>query len=265
MSELRDARAAVIADPQGTLLALDFDGTLAHIVDDPTEAFAHDHSVAALSRLGKKIGHLAIITGRPVRQALELGGFEGVVGLERLVIFGQYGLERWDAATGKFIVPARHESIAAVEEILPGWLTDHDAEGVRVEDKGLAIALHTRGLDPGVFDRILPELETLAADHGLDVEPGRKVIELRTAVVDKGDVLRAYVAETGARQVIFGGDDLGDIPAFEAVRQLRTNGITGLLLCSASVEQDALVSLADVVLDGPDAVAVWLGELADEL
>ncbi len=265
MPDSRAARAAVIADPQGTLLALDFDGTLAHIVDDPTEAFAHDHSVAALSRLGKKLGHLAIITGRPVRQALELGGFEGVIGLERLVIFGQYGLERWDASTGKSVVPPRHDSIAAVEELLPQWLADHDADQVRVEDKGLAIAIHTRGLDPAVFDRLLPDLEVLAADHDLEVEPGRKVIELRTGAVDKGDVLKAYVAETGARQVIFGGDDLGDIPAFEAVGQLRAEGLTGLLVCSASVEQDALVALADVVLDGPDAVAVWLGDLADEL
>lgn len=265
MPNPRSARDAVIADPQGTLLALDFDGTLAHIVDDPTEAFAHDHSVAALSRLGKKLGHLAIITGRPVRQALELGGFEGVIGLERLVIFGQYGQERWDAATGKFVVPPRDDSIADVEALLPGWLSDHDAEDVRVEDKGLAIALHTRGLDPGVFDRILPALEELAAAHGLDVEPGRQVVELRIAVVDKGDVLKAYVAEIGARQVVFAGDDLGDIPAFEAVAELRSQGIPGLLLCSASAEQDALVALADIVLDGPDAVAVWLDELADEL
>lgn len=265
MPSPRSARDAVIADPQGTLLALDFDGTLAHIVDDPTEAFAHDHSVAALSRLGKKLGHLAIITGRPVRQALDLGGFQGVVGLERLVIFGQYGLERWDAETDTFLVPPRNESVAAVEELLPQWLADHDAQGVRVEEKGLAIALHTRGLDPAIFDRILPALEALAAEHGLDVEPGRKVVELRTAIVDKGDVLKAYVAEIGARQVIFGGDDLGDIPAFQAVRELQATGIPGLLICSASAEQDALVALADVVLDGPDAVAVWLGELADEL
>lgn len=265
MPAVRTAREEVIADPQGSLLALDFDGTLAHIVDDPAEAFAHEHAVAALSRLGEKLGHIAIITGRPVRQALELGGFEGVAGLERLVIFGQYGLERWDASTGAFVVPPRTAEIAAVELILPQWLIDHDAEGVRVEDKGLAIALHTRGLEPGVFDRILPALTALATEHGLDLEPGRKVIELRTAVVDKGDVLRAYVEEIGARHVIFGGDDLGDIPAFQAVKELRATGISGLLLCSASAEQDALVAMADIVLDGPDAVAAWLGHLADEL
>ncbi|MGZ5410606.1 MAG: trehalose-phosphatase [Aeromicrobium sp.] len=259
------ARDSVLADPEGTLLALDFDGTLAHIVEDPTEAFAHEHSIAALGRIGPRLGHIAIITGRPVHQALELGGFSGVPGLERLVIFGQYGRERWDAATGEIVSPPNDPQIAIVEELLPQWLADHQAAAVRIEDKGLAIALHTRGLGKGVFERISPELSALAAEYGLDVEPGRQVVELRTAVIDKGDVLRAYVAEIGARHVIFAGDDLGDVPAFEAVGVLRAEGITGLLICSASAEQDALVSLSDLVLDGPDAVATWLEELADDL
>lgn len=265
MPQLLAVRDAILADPGATLLALDFDGTLAHIVKDPAQAFAHEHSVAALARLGTRLGHIAIITGRPTRQVLELGGFEGVAGLERLVIFGQYGLERWDAATGEFRIPPRDRAIDDVEALLPQWLIDHDAGGVRIEDKGLALALHTRGLDPEVFIRIAPALGRLALEHGLLVEPGRQVVELRTAVVDKGDVLRAYVAETGARQVVFAGDDLGDMPAFNAVRRLRVDGVIGLLICSASTEQDALVGLADVVLDGPDAVARWLGALADEL
>lgn len=265
MPKTLSARDAVLADPAGSLLALDFDGTLAHIVEDPAQAFAHEHSVAALARIGARIGHIAIITGRPVQQALTLGGFSGLVGLESLVIFGQYGRERWDAATGHTAAPPRDPEIDAVEALLPKWLIDHDAEAVRIEDKGLAIALHTRGLGEGVFERLAPELSALAARHGLDVEPGRQVVELRTAVIDKGDVLRSYVAEIGARHVIFAGDDLGDVPAFEAVGELRAAGITGLLICSASAEQDALVALSDLVLDGPDAVAKWLKKLADDL
>lgn len=265
MPQTLAARDAVLTDPGGTLLALDFDGTLAHIVDDPAQAYAHAHSVAALARIGARLGHIAIITGRPVRQALELGGFEGLAGLEGLVIFGQYGRERWDAATGEFQSPPRDAEILAVEAMLPQWLSDHDALDLRVEDKGLAIALHTRGLGDGVFDRLLPGLRLLAAEHGLDVELGKQVVELRTAVIDKGDALRSYVDEIGARHVIFAGDDLGDVPAFEAVADLRERGITGLLICSASTEQDALVGLSDLVLDGPDAVATWLEELADDL
>ncbi|KQV75522.1 trehalose phosphatase [Aeromicrobium sp. Root344] len=257
-------RAAVIADPAGTLLALDFDGTLAHIVDDPTQAYAHERSVAALARLGHVLGQVAIITGRPVRQALELGGFDGVAGLERLVIWGQYGAEQWDASTAETVEPERPEPISRLADELPGWLESRGAGHVRIEDKGLAIAVHTRGIDPGLLDELAQPLADLAGDLGLAVEPGRQVIELRAPGIDKGDAVRALASRLGARQVIFAGDDLGDLPAFAAVEQLRENGVGGLLICSASAEQDALVAHADVVLDGPDAVADWLEELADE-
>ena len=257
-------RTAVIADPAGTLLALDFDGTLAHIVDDPTQAYAHERSVAALARLGHVLGQVAIITGRPVRQALELGGFDGVAGLERLVIWGQYGAERWDAATSETVEPDRPEPISRLAEELPGWLEARGAGHVRIEDKGLAIAVHTRGIDAGLLDELAQPLADLAGDLGLAVEPGRQVIELRAPGIDKGDAVRALAAHLGARQVIFAGDDLGDLPAFAAVEDLRESGLGGLLICSASAEQDALVARADIVLDGPDAVADWLEALADE-
>lgn len=258
-------RAAVIADPDGTLLALDFDGTLAPIVDDPTRAFAHPDSVDALARLGAVLGQVAIITGRPVRQALELGGFEGRAGLERLVIYGQYGAERWDAVAGVTSEPERPDAIDQLAEKLPAWLAERGADDVRIEDKGLAIALHMRGGGPGLLSSLTGPVANLAESLGLAVEPGRQVIELRSPGPDKGQALRKLVTALGARQVIFGGDDLGDLPAFSAVEALQAEGVAGLLLCSASTEQDALVARADAVLDGPDAVAVWLTELADEL
>lgn len=259
------ARAAVLADPAGTLLALDFDGTLAHIVDDPTRAYAHPGSVDALSRLGAVLGQVAIITGRPVRQALELGGFAGRPGLGSMVIRGQYGAERWDAATGEIREPSRPGAIDRLAVQLPGWLAQHGAEAVRIEDKGLALALHTRGVAPGLLDDLADDLERLAVEHGLALEPGKQVMELRAPGIDKGDALLELVRAQGASQVIFAGDDLGDLPAFDAVDALRAEGVAGLLLCSESTEEVALSSRADVVLAGPDAVAAWLEELADEL
>lgn len=257
--------SAPIDDPAGTLLALDFDGTLSHILDDPTTAFVHADSVAALSRLGAVLGAITIITGRPVTQALELGGFVGVAGLERLTIHGQYGAEHWDATTGRASAPARPHEITALAATLPEVLRRLGAGAARIEDKGLALAVHTRGLDGELIGSLEEPLRRLATDHGLSLEPGRQVIELRSATIDKGTVLRQVVAEVGARTVVFAGDDLGDVPAFDAVDDLRADGLRGLLVCSASEEQDALVPRADVVLDGPDAVAAWLTAWADAL
>ena len=256
---------AVVADPAGTLLALDFDGTLAHVVDDPTTAFAHAHAIEALARLGPLIGQVAIITGRPVRQALELGGFANRPGMESLIVSGQYGAERWDAATGETYEPEPPAAVRMLAERLPRWLAERGAEQVRVEDKGLAVAVHTRGLGPGLLEELSGPLSALAAEHGLTVERGRQVVELRAHNSDKGEVLERIVDEVEARHIVFAGDDLGDLPAFDAVDRLRATGHTGLLICSASDEQDVLIARSDLVLDGPDAVAVWLGSLADAL
>lgn len=257
--------SSIVDDPEGTLLGLDFDGTLSPIVRDPERAFIHPRSLAALERLGARLGLVAVVTGRPVDQVRELGRFDGRPGLEHLVVCGQYGAERWDAGTGEVVRPERSPGVVRLVDDLPGWLTRHGAEHVRVEDKGLAVALHTRGIDPALLDRLDAPLRAWAEELGLVVEPGRQVIELRAPGSDKGDAVRHLAARLGARHVVFAGDDLGDLPAFDAVDALRADGVDGLLACSVSPEQDALVPRADVVLDGPDDVATWLTELADAL
>jgi trehalose 6-phosphate phosphatase len=91
------------------------------------------------------------------------------------------------------------------------------------------------------------------------------VLELRPAGGDKGDALRSLVAESTPSVVVFIGDDLGDLPAFEAVQELRAEGIPGLLVCSGSTEVTAVAERADLIVDGPEGVAAVLGEIADAL
>ena len=265
MTSVEAGFAAVLDDPLGTLLALDFDGTLAHIVDEPEAAFAHAHAVEALARLAPMLGRVAIVTGRPVHQVVELGGFRDRPGLGSLVVCGQYGAERWEAADGRPAPSALAEPIRAVLAVLPAWLAEHGVADARLEDKKLAVAIHTRGLADGSLQSLAEPLRQLAAAHGLQVEPGREVLELRMVGWDKGRVVEALVEEYEARHIVFAGDDLGDLPAYDAVDRLRAAGITGLLVCSASDEQDALVARADLVVAGPDGVAEWLGGLADAL
>jgi trehalose 6-phosphate phosphatase len=258
---------AIIERPQDTLIGVDFDGTLAPIIDDPAQAYADPAAVAALGRLGRSVGAIVVITGRPAETAVALGGFRGVPGLESMVVLGQYGVERWDAATDQFSIPPEPESMASVEKELPGIFEELDLSGVRVEHKGRAIGVHTRELgdSTAAFDRLAEPLGELAAKYGLLIEPGKNVLEIRAPGMDKGEALRNIVAEKGARQVVFAGDDLGDLPAFRAVEQLRTEGVAGLLVCSASHEEDALTQASDLILDGPGGVAQWLTRLADSL
>ena len=116
-----------------------------------------------------------------------------------------------------------------------------DAADAYVEDKGLAVAVHTRRLpDPeAAFERLLPVLRELAASNDLIVEPGRSVIEVRSPGMHKGTVVERLVEELEAGGFLFAGDDLGDLEAFDAVESLRERGLPTLLVCSASDEESA--------------------------
>ncbi|MEV5595805.1 trehalose-phosphatase [Streptomyces sp. NPDC052496] len=264
----RDGLAALLDSPGRAVLALDFDGTLADIVPDPERARAHPGAVAALARLAPLLGSLVIITGRPAGVAVRLGGFTDAPGLEQFVVLGGYGAERWDAATGTVRAPEPPPGVAAVQAELPGVLDTLGAwHASWVEDKGRAIAVHTRRAeDPqAAFELLREPLYALAERHGLIVEPGRYVLELRPPGMDKGVALAEYVRETGAATVLYGGDDLGDLAAFSAVDKLRSDGLAGVLVCSGSAEVAELAGRADLVVDGPAGVVALLHALADRL
>ena len=261
------ALQAILASPSETLFATDFDGTLAPIVEDPAQAYADPRAVAALGRLGQYVGTVVVITGRVARAAVDLGGFREVAGLESMIVLGQYGVERWNAVDDVFLLPPEPPQIDAVAKELPNVLATLGLVEARIENKGRAIAVHTRLLpDPqGALAKLEGPLRELATGHELVLEPGKKVWEIRAPGMDKGAALRSIVDETGARQVIFAGDDLGDLAAFRAVRELASAGVTGLLVCSASTEEDALTEMSDVIVDGPRGLASWLNELAERL
>src|SRR3954471_9318579 len=84
---------AIIDAPKSALIALDFDGTLAPIVDRPQDARAIPGAIPALAHLAEHVCRIAIVTGRPARKVVELGGFSGADGLGSLVVYGQYGRE----------------------------------------------------------------------------------------------------------------------------------------------------------------------------
>ncbi|MEU1298890.1 trehalose-phosphatase [Streptomyces shenzhenensis] len=263
----RDGLAALLARPRTAVIGLDFDGTLAPIVADPEQARAHPDAVPALAALAPKVASVAVVTGRPAGVAVRYGGFAGVPGLEHLVVLGHYGAERWDAVSGTVSAPAPHPGVAAVRAELPGFLDRIGAwRGTWIEEKGRAVAVHTRRAeDPqAAFEALRGPLADLATRHGLIVEPGRLVLELRPPGMDKGVALLEYVREIGAESVLYAGDDLGDLPAFAAVDKLRSDGVPGLLVCSGSSEVTELAERADLVVDGPAGVVRLLRTLAGQ-
>jgi len=264
--------AALAALAAQAVVALDFDGTLSPIVEDPTQAHIHPDAASVLIELAPKVQAIAVVTGRPARQVLALGGLEEVAdalaatGTE-LLVYGQYGNEHWTSGHRKIVGPRPPVGLATFLRELPRLLRDHDAADAYVEEKGLAVAVHTRRLaDPqGTFERLLEPLREAAESHDLAIEPGKQVIEVRSPGMDKGLVVDRLVDTLGAKAILFAGDDLGDVEAFEALDAWQQEGLHTLKVCSLSsdgAEESALKPLADLVVPGPDGVLALLRQLA---
>jgi trehalose 6-phosphate phosphatase len=257
----RAGLAALIAAPERALIALDFDGTLAPIVDDPAAARATSATVTALHRLAGLAGTVAIITGRP---AADAAAFAGVADLPEVIVLGHYGMQRRER--GRLSSPAAPPGLAVARAELPAVLAAAGANaGTWIEDKGEAVAVHTRrAAEPQAeLDRLRSPLTDLAARTGLALEPGRLVLELRPPGADKGEALRELAEARSPAAILYCGDDLGDRPAFRAVRDLRAAGTPGLLVASGSAETPrAIVDDADLVVSGPSGIAELLAGLA---
>lgn len=240
---------------------LDFDGTLAPIVEEPSEARPLDGTAAVLARLAETYSRVAVISGRPVAYLVEMLAGAGAGGTE---FVGLYGMQRCRRGHGGEL------DIVETAEALPWRAALEDAAaaaeagapvGVTVERKGLAVTIHYRRAPEhaGWAQRFAQDA---ARRTGLAVHPGKMSAELRPPVsTDKGTVLEE-LAE-GKRAVFFAGDDIGDVPAFRAMQAMRARGIATLSVAVAGAETPAEVtSAADLVVDGPEGVLGILEELA---
>ena len=251
--EGRAGLAALRADPAGALVAIDYDGTLAPIVEDPTEAVPAEGAVEALTTLAARVGRVAVVTGRPAEVVVDLGGLTVVPGL---VVMGQYGVERWSGGAVESPEPA--PGVAVAREELPAMVA---RVGAVLEDKGHSLVVHTRTAPRGALERLAGPVTELGLRTGLEVHPGRMVLELRPPGFDKHGALMA-VASPAPSAVLFAGDDVGDGRAFDAVDELRASGVPGVTVFSDSAEgPDELRDRADLVVDGPAGVVELLRQL----
>jgi len=240
-----------------TALCIDFDGTLAPIVDDPAAARPFPGALDLLAALAECFAAVALVSGRPAAYLAEHAPARGVR------YFGLYGLQ--EIRDGELFVDPRLLEARDAVEAAAADVRAHDAvraSGAHLEDKTYAVGVHLRRVsEPERWSaHVAGAAEQIARQHGLEVVPGRLVWELRPAVSsDKGDAVRSIVAEVNARGVAVIGDDIGDLPAFAAAAGLGAQGMPFLRVAVRSAETPPeLLAAADLVVDGPDGVRSWL-------
>jgi trehalose 6-phosphate phosphatase len=254
------AIARLAASPATTGISLDFDGTLAEIVSDPAAARPLPGAARVIGALAERFAKVAVVSGRPVAflvERLDLGAVASPVEL-----YGHYGLEH-RLADGSVIEPPEEHRY---EEVARAALVEARARaprGVIVEAKGISLTLHWRQAPEEMEASIALAFE-LAGQFGLTARQGAMAIELvPDSGQDKGSAVRSIFSDLSTGCVL--GDDVGDIPAFLAARELeRARDFQAELVVVNSAEvPPELLELATLSVDGPQGALAFLEALTE--
>jgi len=236
------------------LVAVDFDGTLAPIVDRPQDARALPEALAAVERLAALPNtHVAVVSGRSLASLRSL-----VRPGPRVTLIGGHGAESEDgtgAPGGPGLAGSARELLAHLAAELAEISARHP--GTEVEDKATSVAIHTRRCTRPVAALIAAEvLDGPATWPGVQLLQGKEVFELSVSHATKGTALRALRTRLGlaAGAVIYLGDDVTDELAFAVLDQPGGD----LAVKVGYGETVAAHRVAD-----PAAVAQLLGGLAE--
>lgn len=246
---------ALVDDPTRAAVLTDFDGTLSPIVDDPSAARPLPGVVEVLERLHRRFGLVGVVSGRPVSYLRDRLG-------DGLWLSGLYGLEQ--VVDGERVASdAALEWRPLVDEVAALALVELGQEelGPLVEHKGLSLTLHFRTV-PDRAPEIREWADRQAARSGLVVRSAKASLELHPPVeADKGTVIESVAGGFGA--VCFLGDDVGDLPAFDALDRLAADGVHAVRVGVRTAEApSAILDRADVVVDGPEGALALLAALA---
>jgi trehalose-phosphatase len=204
---LRTAVGRIARVPQ-LLIACDYDGTLAPIVEDPSEAKPLPEAVAAVRALAAlPQTTVAVVSGRALRDLATLSRLPSEVHL-----VGSHGSE-FDIGFVQRLAPElidlRTRLQKAIEEIVK------DRPGVRLEPKPASIAVHTRSTSREHSEAIQEALRLGPATWpGVHVTHGKEVVELLVLATHKGTAVDALRMQLSASAVLFVGDDVTDENAF---------------------------------------------------
>jgi trehalose-phosphatase len=211
-----------VAQTQRLLFSLDFDGTLAPIVDRPDRAVLPAETKAVLRELHEMPGvTVSVVSGR------SLDDVRSRVGIAGLIYSGNHGLEI-EGPGIRFV----HAQARALSEALRPIIDQVSAQaggvdGVEIERKGLTVSIHYRRSSPFARRRLLEIMRASALGHDprFIVREGKKVYEIRPSVAwNKSDAIR-LIQECRLLQdalLIVAGDDSTDEDAFGAFQDAIT-------------------------------------------
>lgn len=223
---------------ENPLFFLDYDGTLAPIVDDPEAAVPHPAVPELLRKLDDRYP-LWIVTGRDLQA---LSAFLD----QPLKAIGLHGAQRGTigGSVERLMPDEAAEALRRLRQSVPS------VGGLRVEEKDQSFAVHYRDVEDEAEARERLEAWLAPMPNPLDAIWGKKVVELRPEGLTKGTAVRRIAAEHPDRTPVYLGDDVTDEDAFVALQNLGRDVVTAKV--------GGGDTQAEYRLAGPGAVADYL-------
>ncbi|MGI9606729.1 MAG: trehalose-phosphatase [Acidimicrobiales bacterium] len=244
---LEDVLRALADEPARCAVFADFDGTLAHVIEDRDAVVPVEGVIDRVAELSARIGRFAVVSGRPV-------SFLEQFFPEHIELSGLYGIEHW--TDGRMLVDRAALEWLPVVRTTARVATEEFGAAV-VENKTYSMTLHYRhDGDPAFGQRVTAWAEHRAHMTGLEARVAKMSIELHPPVGrTKADAVADML--TRIRSAAFFGDDVGDIPAFDLLAGWSAAGrldAEARVLVRSAETSPALEAGSTDVCDSPAAV-----------
>ncbi len=256
----QDALSAIINAPRFGILS-DFDGTLVVFRPFPEYPKLTDRMKQVIRALSDRVALFAMISGRA---ALELR----TVADEQpgVTYIGNHGLEELKGDT-LIVLPEAQEWEERVTAFYHD-LGEPEIEGVRYQHKRVTMSVTYRYVEnpEDVKRRIKEKLDQVNERYGLHMHEGRTIWEVKPPIaLDKGTAVRSLIEEHHLESVLFLGDDITDVYAMDALRDLREQGRVKGLIVGVMGETDVpqVTNAADIIANSVAEVEdlfEWIAE-----
>ena len=242
-------------------LITDMDGTISPIPHDFLRKTIPPPTLPQLTELVSRMDVLAIVSGRTSE------GIKNLVNIDGIKYIGHYGMEQWENDRA-ILHPDAGAYVPTMRAIAKELEPLRSIQGILIQDKWATISIHyhlclqPEAAKQQILDLLIksPHIKNL-----LIMDEKTNIGILPRVDVNKGTAVTTLIRQYRLEAAIYLGDDIGDAPAFRAIRQARSkksfNGL-GILVTGTETSHN-LLDEVDFTLDGVQETETLLQWLVD--
>jgi trehalose 6-phosphate synthase/phosphatase len=196
------------------ILLLDYDGTLQTFHNDPQQAYPDKALYKLLNNLtNNPLNTVVIISGR------DKNTLDKWFGKRNLKLIAEHGV--WVCKNDEWVMTAQmNDEWKDIFRPIIQWYVDR-TPGSFYEEKNYSLVWHYRKSDPELGKNraieLKDEVNSLIANHNLEIMEGNKVVELKTSGINKGQAALNHMTGQNYDFIMAIGDDWTDEFLFKAM------------------------------------------------